>query len=226
ITLLQSFNALVLWLSLLMVTGSVNTYNPEQKIYSCPLIQCSALAVNGLPVRAGRDGHKGEKGQSGEGFRGLQSSPGKAGPPRIKGDLGPQGQKGEKGVKNKILMFLQSDLQPFSVFFQKLFVLISDLILKNIKSIGKKIVSTGKENILTNRKSLCAEAGNTLASPRTKAKNTALEDSMKPSKQAHIRVAAVQTEGKFMNLNGGAETYRNCNSGEPKKLKNEDYAVI
>ncbi|KAM6067572.1 LOW QUALITY PROTEIN: mannose-binding protein-like [Chlamydotis macqueenii] len=61
-TLLQPFNALVLWLSLLMVTSSINTDKPEEKIYSCPVIQCSAPAVSGLPGRDGRDG-QGEKGE-------------------------------------------------------------------------------------------------------------------------------------------------------------------
>ncbi|KAM9281988.1 LOW QUALITY PROTEIN: mannose-binding protein-like [Cariama cristata] len=97
-TLLQSFNALVLWLSLLIVTSSVNTDKPEKKIYSCPVIQCSAPAVNGLPGRGGRDGSKG-KGKPGEESRGLQGFCGKAGPLGIKGNLGPQGEKGEKGGK-------------------------------------------------------------------------------------------------------------------------------
>ncbi|KAM6091425.1 mannose-binding protein-like [Theristicus caerulescens] len=60
------FNALVLWLSLLMVISSVNTDKPEEKIYSCPVIQCSAPAVNGLPGREGRDGRDGPKGEKGE----------------------------------------------------------------------------------------------------------------------------------------------------------------
>nr|XP_009487078.1 PREDICTED: LOW QUALITY PROTEIN: mannose-binding protein C-like [Pelecanus crispus] len=97
-TLLQPSNALVLWLSLLIVISSVNTDKPERKIYSCPVIQCSAPVVNGLPGRDGRDGPKGEKGERGEGLRGLQGFSGKAGPLGIKGDLGPQGEKGECGI--------------------------------------------------------------------------------------------------------------------------------
>ncbi|NXX12217.1 MBL protein, partial [Podargus strigoides] len=231
-TLLQPFSALVLWLSLLMVPSSVNTDRPEEKIYSCPVIQCSAPAVNGLPGRDGRDGPKGEKGEPGEGLRGLNGFPGKAGPPGIKGDSGPQGAKGEKGECGTVVT---DDLQrQVTALETKVQVLEAELnrykqalILKNIKSIGKKIfVSTGKEDTFDNGKSLCAKAGSVLPSPRNEAENTALKDLIKPLKQAYIGISDEQTEGRFMYLNGETVTYTNWNAGEPNNLKNEDCAVV
>ncbi|XP_009330977.1 PREDICTED: LOW QUALITY PROTEIN: pulmonary surfactant-associated protein D [Pygoscelis adeliae] len=231
-TLLQPFNALVLWLSPLTATSSVNTDKPEEKIYSYPVIQCSAPAVNGLPGRDGRDGPKGERGEPGEGLRGLQVFPGKAGPPGIKGALGPQGEKGKKGERGIVVT---DDLQrQVTALETKVQVLEAELnrykkalILKNMKSTGKKkIVSTGKDDTFDNGKPLCAKAGSALASPRNEAENTALEDLVRPSKQAYLGISDEQTEGRFMYRNGGAVTYRNWNAGEPNNLKNEDCAVI
>lgn len=73
-TLLQPFSALVLWISLMMVMSSVNTDKPEENRYSCPVIQCSAPAVNGLPGRDGRDGPKGEKGDPGTELRAFSNT--------------------------------------------------------------------------------------------------------------------------------------------------------
>ncbi|XP_009812832.2 mannose-binding protein [Gavia stellata] len=243
------FNALELWLSLLMVVSSVNTDKPEEKIYSCPVIQCSAPAVNGLP---GKDG-RGEKGEPG-GLRGLQGFPGKVGPLEIKGDLGPKGEKGEKYIFKKIFVLMSGilitsfeercDFQKFVVtddlqrqvtaLETKVQVLEAEvnrykkaLILKNIKSIGgKNICLNWKEDIFDNGKSLCAKAGSALASPRNEAENTALKDLTRPSKQAYMRIFDEQTEGRFMYLKGGAVTYRSWTAGEPNNLKNEDCAVI
>ncbi|NXG58981.1 MBL protein, partial [Hemiprocne comata] len=230
--LLQPFSALVLWLSLLMVTSSTNTDKPEEKIYSCPVIQCSAPAVHVLPGRDGRDGPKGEKGEPGEGLRGLHGFPGKVGPPGIKGDLGPQGEKGQKGECGSV--GTDDVLRRVTALEMKVQVLEAELnryktalILKNIKSIGKKIfVSTGKEDTFDNGKSLCAKAGSVLASPMNEAENTALKDLMRASKHAYLGISDEQTEGRFMYLNGGAVTYTNWEAGEPNNLKNEDCAVI
>ncbi|NXJ75843.1 MBL protein, partial [Trogon melanurus] len=231
-TLLQPSNAFILWLSLLMVPSSVNMDKPEEKTYSCPVIQCSAPAVIGLPGRDGRDGPKGEKGEPGEELRGPPGFPGKVGPPGLKGDLGPQGVKGEKGERGIVVA---DDLQrKVTALETKIQVLEAELnkykqalILKKIKSIGKKIfVSTGKEDTFANGKSLCEKAGSILASPRNEAENTAVKDLIAPSKQAYIGISDEQTEGRFMYLNGGAVTYSNWKDGEPNNLKNEDCAVI
>ncbi|KAK4821124.1 hypothetical protein QYF61_013510 [Mycteria americana] len=238
-TLFQPFNASVLWLSLLMVISSVNRDKPEEKMYSCPVIQCSAPAVNGLPGRDGRDGPKGE------GLRSLQGFPREVGPPEIKGDLGPQREKGQKGECGIVVT---DDLQRQVTALETKVRVLEDGLnrykkdslhanpanllkaisfdFKKIKSIGKKIfVSTGKEDTFDNGKSLCAKAGSAFASPRNEAENTVLKD-LRPSKQAYMGICDEQTEGMFMYLNGGAVTYRNWNAGEPNNLKNEDCAVI
>jgi len=59
-TLVQPFNALVLRL---LIISLVNTDKPEAKIYSCPVTQCSAPVLSGLPGRC--ETLKGEKGQAG-----------------------------------------------------------------------------------------------------------------------------------------------------------------
>ncbi|NWQ95423.1 MBL protein, partial [Burhinus bistriatus] len=238
-TFLQPFNALELWLSLLMVISSVNTDNPEEKIYSCPVIQCTAPAVNGLPGRDGRDDPRvGEKLRKhsndfilnhtpGEGLRGLQGFPGKAGPPGIKGDLGPQGEKRGKGEHGNKKYIFHRQVSALKIKVQVLEAELNrykkGLILKNIKNIGKKIfVSTGKEVTFDNGKSLCAKARSALISPR----NEASKDLIKLSKQAYMAISDEQTEGRFMHLNRRTITYTNRNAGEPNNLKNEGCAVI
>ncbi|XP_009996431.1 PREDICTED: mannose-binding protein C-like [Chaetura pelagica] len=230
--LLLPFNALVFWLSLLMVTSSINTDKTEEKISSCTVVQYSAPAVHVLQGRDGRDGPKGEKGEPGEGLRGLHGSPGKMGPPGIKGDSGPQGEKGEKGECGSVVT--DDLLRQVTALEIKVQVLEAELnryktalILKNIKSIGKKIfVSTGKEDTFDNGKSLCAQAGSVLASPMNEAENTALKDLMRPSKNAYLGISDEQTESTFIYLNGGAITYTNWKAGEPNNANNEDCVVI
>ncbi|NXJ05511.1 MBL protein, partial [Odontophorus gujanensis] len=231
-TLLQPFSALLLCLSVMMAKSSVGTDKTEEKMYSCPIIQCSAPAVNGLPGRDGRDGPKGEKGDPGEGLRGLQGFPGKAGPPGLKGEVGPQGEKGQKGERGIVIT---DDLQrQITALEAKIQVLEDDLnrykramTLNDIVNVGKKMfVSTGKKHNFETGKSLCAKAGSVLASPRNEAENTALKDLVNPSKQAYIGISDAQTEGKFMYLSGGPLTYSNWRPGEPNNLKNEDCAVI
>ncbi|NXS76640.1 MBL protein, partial [Pandion haliaetus] len=240
-TLLQPFNALVLWLSLLIVIRCVVLVpdEPEEKIYSCPVIQGSVPAVNGLPGRYGRDGPKGENGEPEEESRGLQGFPGKAGPPEIKEDLGPQGEKGENGENGTVVTDdLHRQVTALETKVQGLEAELNrdekakgrsliTLILKNIKSIGKKIfVSTEKEGTFDNGKSLCAKAGSALASPRNETENTALKDLSLLQRCCYKGISAEQTEGTFMYLNGEAVIYRNWNAGEPNNLKNEDCAVM
>ncbi|XP_003207822.1 mannose-binding protein isoform X1 [Meleagris gallopavo] len=231
-TILQPFSALLLCLSLMMATSSLTTDKPEEKMYSCPIIQCSAPAVNGLPGRDGRDGPKGEKGDPGEGLRGLQGLPGKAGPPGLKGEVGPQGVKGQKGERGIVVT---DDLQrQITALEAKIRILEDDLIrykkamiLKDIVNVAKKMfVATGKKDNFEKGKSLCAKAGGMLASPRNEAENTALKDLVSPSSQAYIGISDAQTEGKFMYLSGGPLTYSNWKPGEPNNMKNEDCAVI
>ncbi|XP_015721592.1 mannose-binding protein [Coturnix japonica] len=231
-TLLQPLSAILLCLSLMMATSSLSTEKPEEKMYSCPIIQCSAPAVNGLPGRDGRDGPKGEKGDPGEGLRGLQGLPGKAGPPGLKGEVGPQGVKGQKGERG---IDVSDDLhRQITALETKIRVLEDDLnrykkamTLKDIVNVGKKMfVSSGKKDNFEKGKSLCAKAGSVLASPRNEAENAALSDLVNPLGSAYLGISDAQTEGRFMYLSGGPLTYSNWKSGEPNNLRNEDCAVI
>ncbi|NXL85623.1 MBL protein, partial [Alectura lathami] len=231
-TLLQPYCTLVLWTLLMMATSSVNTDIPEEKMYSCPIIQCSAPAVNGLPGRDGRDGPKGEKGDPGEGLRGLQGLPGKAGPPGLKGQVGPQGVKGQKGERGIVVT---DDLQRQITALETKTRVLEDelnrykkaLILKDIIRVGIKLfVSTGKKDTFENGKSFCAKAGGALATPRNEAENTALKGLVKPSTQAYIGLSDAQTEGRFVYLSGGPVTYTNWKTGEPNNVRNEDCVEI
>uniref|UniRef100_A0A452I219 C-type lectin domain-containing protein n=1 Tax=Gopherus agassizii TaxID=38772 RepID=A0A452I219_9SAUR len=215
--LCQPFKDLVLAMALMMATG-VDINKHEKNMNSCPVIQCCAPGTNGLPGRDGRDGKEGPKGEKGDqGLRGLQGFPGKAGPQGTKGDQGPQGEKGQKGES-------ASDKSTFSdsgilvnIFFS----------FRWVKSVGKKtFMLTGTKDSFENGKSLCTKAGGALACPHNRAENTALQEILKDSEQAYLGMSDVQTEGKFLYLNGGPVTYTNWETGEPNNNKNEDCVAM
>uniref|UniRef100_A0A663F1K7 Mannose binding lectin 2 n=1 Tax=Aquila chrysaetos chrysaetos TaxID=223781 RepID=A0A663F1K7_AQUCH len=193
---------------------------PEEKVYSCPVIQCSAPAVNGLPGRDGRDAPKGEKQEPGTELRTFSNI--------VFFIL----------LIIPLVLFHASFILSFRLFTSLLFFYPIVLLqaphnvrklkmLSNIKSIGKKIfVSTEKEDTFYNGKSFCAKAGSALASPRKEAENTTLKDLITPSTQAYMGISAEQTKSTFMYPNEEAVTYRNWNAGEPNNLKNEDCAVM
>ncbi|XP_074816040.1 mannose-binding protein-like [Natator depressus] len=237
----QPVKALVLAMALMMASGGdINKH--EEYMHACPVIQCCAPGTNGLPGRDGRDGKegpKGEKGDQGDGLRGLQGFPGKAGPQGAKGDQGPQGEKGQKGESasekltisysafdalqrqvaalEKNIQTLQADVSRHQNFFS----------LQWVKSVGKKrFMSTGRKDSFENGKSLCAKAGGALACPRNQAENTALQEIVKASEQTYLGISDVQTEGKFVYLNGEPVTYTNWNTGEPNNNGNEDCVVM
>ncbi|XP_043407079.1 mannose-binding protein [Chelonia mydas] len=228
----QPVKALVLAMALMMASGGdINKH--EESMNACPVIQCCAPGTNGLPGRDGRDGKegpKGEKGDQGAGLRGLQGFPGKAGPQGAKGDQGPQGEKGQKGESatfdalqrqvaalEKNIQTLQADVSRHQNFFS----------LQWVKSVGKKtFMSTGRKDSFENGKSLCAKAGGALACPRNQAENTALQEIVKASEQTYLGISDVQTEGKFVYLNGEPVTYTNWNTGEPNNNGNEDCVAM
>uniref|UniRef100_A0A8C3FNL5 Mannose binding lectin 2 n=1 Tax=Chrysemys picta bellii TaxID=8478 RepID=A0A8C3FNL5_CHRPI len=209
--LCQPFKALVLAVALMMSS----------------VLQCCAPGTNGLSGRDGRDG------KEGAGLRGLQGFPGKAGPQGTKGDQGPQGEKGQKGESatfdalqrqvttlEKNIQTLQADVSRH----QKCEICLHDCIFG---SVGKKtFMSTGTKDSFKNGKSLCAKAGVALACPHNHAENTALQEILKDSEQAYLGMSDVQTEGKFLYLNGEPVTYTNWNTGEPNDNKNEVCVAI
>uniref|UniRef100_A0A8B9MJ08 C-type lectin domain-containing protein n=1 Tax=Accipiter nisus TaxID=211598 RepID=A0A8B9MJ08_9AVES len=205
-TLLQPFSALVLWLSLLMVTRCVVLVpdKPEEKVYPCPVIQCSAPAVNGLPGRDGRD----LRTFSNSVFLILLIIP--------------------------LVLFHASFILSFSndlhrqvtALERKVQVLEAELNRYKKVLVKKIFVSTEKEDTFDNGKSFCAKAGSASASSRKEAENTTLKNLITPSMQAYMGISAEQTKSTFMYLNEEAVTYRNRNAGEPNNLKKEDCAVM
>nr|XP_025043928.1 mannose-binding protein-like [Pelodiscus sinensis] len=238
----QLLKALALAMALVMASG-VDVNKHEEKMSTCPVIQCCAPGTNGLPGRDGRDGRegpKGEKGDQGAGERGLQGFPGKAGPQGTRGNQGPRGEKGQKGENasekstpplsafdalqrqvsalEKNIQTLQADISKFQNIFN----------LRWAKIVGKKIfVSTGTKASFQHGKSLCAKAGGSLSCPRNEAENAALKEVVKTeSNRAYLGLTDMQTEGKFVYLNGEPVAYTNWNSGEPNDQDNEDCVLI
>uniref|UniRef100_K7FW02 C-type lectin domain-containing protein n=1 Tax=Pelodiscus sinensis TaxID=13735 RepID=K7FW02_PELSI len=225
--------ALALAMALVMASG-VDVNKHEEKMSTCPVIQCCAPGTNGLPGRDGRDGREGPKGENqtlGAGERGLQGFPGKAGPQGTRGNQGPRGEKGQKGENatfdalqrqvsalEKNIQTLQADISKFQNIFN----------LRWAKIVGKKIfVSTGTKASFQHGKSLCAKAGGSLSCPRNEAENAALQEVMKKeSNGAYLGLTDMQTEGKFVYLNGEPVAYTNWNSGEPNDQDNEDCVLI
>uniref|UniRef100_A0A8D2JHN5 C-type lectin domain-containing protein n=1 Tax=Varanus komodoensis TaxID=61221 RepID=A0A8D2JHN5_VARKO len=76
-------------------------------------------------------------------------------------------------------------------------------------------------------KVLCEKAGGALATPRNVAENTALKDIVKrKSEYAFLAINDIQTEGRFVYLDGTPVNYKNWNRGEPNDLDNEDCAIL
>uniref|UniRef100_A0A8C4YL92 C-type lectin domain-containing protein n=1 Tax=Gopherus evgoodei TaxID=1825980 RepID=A0A8C4YL92_9SAUR len=215
--LCQPFKDLVLAMALMMATG-VDINKHEKNMNSCPVIQCCAPGTNGLPGRDGRDGKEGPKGEKGDqGLRGLQGFPGKAGPQGTKGDQGPQGEKGQKGESASDKSTFSDSGILINIFFS----------FRWVKSVGKKtFMLTGTKDSFENGKSLCTKAGGALACPHNRAENIALQEILKDSEQAYLGMSDVQTEGKFLYLNGGPVTYTNWETGEPNNNKNEDCVAM
>ncbi|TFK09505.1 Collectin-46 [Platysternon megacephalum] len=117
----------------------------------------------------------------------------------------------------KNIQTLQADVSRHQKFFS----------LRWVKSVGKKtFMSTGTKDSFENGKSLCAKAGGALACPHNHAENTALREILKDSERAYLGMSDVQTEGKFLYLNGEPVTYTNWEMGEPNNNKNEDCVAM
>ncbi|XP_026534178.1 mannose-binding protein-like isoform X2 [Notechis scutatus] len=198
---------------------------------SCPVLACGNPGIAGLPGRDGRDGAKGEKGDTGLQVKGQPGVPGKAGPAGPKGNTGAPGQKGQKGEMSavdtvqrqvaaleRVVQTLQAEVRKS----QKIFA------MQGVTTIGgKTFVSTGQNHNFANGKALCSNAGGALAVAMNVAENTALAAMAKRNgKQIHLGVTDLQTEGKFVYLNGQAVRYTNWKSSEPNNLNNEDCVVL
>lgn len=92
---------------------------------------------------------------------------------------------------------------------------------------GKTFVSTGQSDNFANGKALCSNAGGALAVARNVAENTALAAMAKRNgKHIYLGMSDLQTEGKFVYLNGQAVSYTNWKSSEPNNLNEEDCVIL
>uniref|UniRef100_A0A8C4UGH9 C-type lectin domain-containing protein n=1 Tax=Falco tinnunculus TaxID=100819 RepID=A0A8C4UGH9_FALTI len=211
-TLLQPFDTSVLWLSLLMVTGSVSTDKHKEKMYCCPVLQRSAPAVNGLPGRDGRDGPKGEKGEPGTGlwpFRDPMRPGTLMGPPRRGNRPWAQGEKGAKGILDQHVK--KADVRVFS--FHVLVLALNG----KIKEAGEKIIaSNGKVVGFTSALESCEKAGGTLARPTNKEENEAILSFVQQyNKYAYLGIKEHENSGQFRHIYGTPLNYTNWHRNEP-----------
>uniref|UniRef100_A0A8D0DKJ8 C-type lectin domain-containing protein n=2 Tax=Salvator merianae TaxID=96440 RepID=A0A8D0DKJ8_SALMN len=226
--LLQLFKVLFLGASLVLPSVS-ETSTCEAN--TCTVMACGNPGLNGLPGRDGKDGLKGEKGDAGASVRGQQGFPGKAGPPGSSGVQGPRGQKGEKGetaavdsVHGKVTS-LEKNIQTLQDDLNKYKKIVT---LQGAIHVGRKtFVSTGLHDTFANGKNKCTKEGAALASPRNAAENLALKEIVKKhAMHAFLDINDIQTEGRFVYLNGSPVAYTNWKRGEPNNYDNVEDCVI
>ncbi|XP_070608083.1 mannose-binding protein-like isoform X3 [Erythrolamprus reginae] len=200
---LQPFNTLLLLVigALLALAAVPETRSLDTN--SCTILACGNPGAAGLPGRDGRDGAKGEKGDTGLQLKGQQGYPGKAGPAGPKGNTGAQGAKGDKG--------------EISVFT-----------MQGVTTVGgKTFVSTGRTENFANGKVFCSNAGGALAAPKNVAENTALAAiAQRSGRHILLGLSDLQTEGRFVYLNGEAVSYTNWHPSEPNNLNDEDCVIL
>ncbi|KAH0623425.1 hypothetical protein JD844_006170 [Phrynosoma platyrhinos] len=146
----------------------------------------TCLSITGTPGISGPPGQKGDQG--------LQGLPGKAGPPGPKGDHGPVGERGPKGDHGG-----KAHLFP------------------NGRSVHGKLFKTdGSQGDFQDSKATCFQAGGQLASPRTPAENSAIQQIVvRHNKGAYLGMNDLQSKGTFKHLNGDEVGYTNWANGEP-----------
>ncbi|KAM3834766.1 mannose-binding protein-like [Vipera latastei] len=228
---LRLFKTLLLFFSGASLALAASPETRSWDTNSCTVLACGNPGVAGLPGRDGRDGAKGEKGDIGLQVKGQQGVPGKAGPSGPKGNTGAPGQKGQKGemaavdpvqrqvaALEKTVQTLQTQLSKS----QKIFA------MQGVTTVGgKTFVSTGQSENFANGKSLCSHAGGALAVAMNVAENTALTAMAKRlNKYIYLGVSDLQTEGKFVYLNGQPVRYTKWKSTEPNNLNEEDCAIL
>uniref|UniRef100_A0A2D4NJB2 C-type lectin domain-containing protein n=1 Tax=Micrurus spixii TaxID=129469 RepID=A0A2D4NJB2_9SAUR len=228
---LQPFHTLLL---LFLGASLVLAAAPETRSLdtnSCTVLACGNPGLPGLPGRDGRDGAKGEKGDTGLQVKGQQGFPGKAGPAGPKGNPGAPGQKGQKGEMSAVDT-IQRQVAALEKMVQTLQAEVSKsrkiFTMQGVTTVGgKTFVSTGQSDNFANGKALCSNAGGALAVAMNVAENTALAAMAKRNgKQIYLGISDLQTEGKFVYLNGQALSYTNWKRSEPNNLNNEDCVVL
>lgn len=92
----------------------------------------------------------------------------------------------------------------------------------------KTFFSTRLHSTFATGRSLCAEAGTAMASPKNAAENAAVHELTKrDSKSAFLDITDIQREGTFMYADGVPVRYTNWKQGEPNDAhKSEDCTTI
>ncbi|XP_070608082.1 mannose-binding protein-like isoform X2 [Erythrolamprus reginae] len=228
---LQPFNTLLLLVigALLALAAVPETRSLDTN--SCTILACGNPGAAGLPGRDGRDGAKGEKGDTGLQLKGQQGYPGKAGPAGPKGNTGAQGAKGDKGeisavnavqrqvaALEKTIQTLQAEVSKSKKIFT----------MQGVTTVGgKTFVSTGRTENFANGKVFCSNAGGALAAPKNVAENTALAAiAQRSGRHILLGLSDLQTEGRFVYLNGEAVSYTNWHPSEPNNLNDEDCVIL
>ncbi|XP_028584276.1 mannose-binding protein-like [Podarcis muralis] len=212
-----------------LMLGTSPALATDSETNTCTVMACGNPGIPGLPGRDGRDGPKGEKGDQGVQVRGQQGFPGKAGPPGLPGIAGPPGQKGQKGE----MAAITSTQQQLTALEKKIQTLQADLtkykkivMLQQVKVGEKFFVSTGQELTYSNGKRLCENGGAALATPKNAAENAALAEIVKRnSKIVFLGINDIQTEGRFVYVNGAPLSYTNWKQGEPNNSGNKEDCV-
>ncbi|KAF7247292.1 Mannose-binding protein [Varanus komodoensis] len=244
--LLQLFDVLLLGTALVLSLLSGTCRSQEN---TCTVMACGNPGLNGLPGRDGKDGAKGEKGDPGIIFWAMYSRRDmrKGVPPAIH-DCIAGGTQAMVMVCNdfssppvgygciafpcQAVNDIQRQVTALEKNIQTLQADLSKhkkvLLMQGAMSVGgKTFVSTGQYHTFSGGKVLCEKAGGALATPRNVAENTALKDIVKrKSEYAFLAINDIQTEGRFVYLDGTPVNYKNWNRGEPNDLDNEDCAIL
>ncbi|KAL1780483.1 pulmonary surfactant-associated protein D [Sigmodon hispidus] len=202
---------------------------PGPKGEAGPKGEVGAPGMQGSAGTKGPAGPKGERGAPGNagatgpaGAVGPQGAPGSRGPPGLKGDRGTPGERGAKGdsglpdsaALRQQIEALKGQLQHLEAAFShyKKAALFPDG-----RSVGDKIFRTGvSEKPFEDAQEVCRQAGGQLASPRSAAENTAIQQLITAhNKAAFLSMTDVDTEGKFTYPTGEPLVYSNWAPGEP-----------
>nr|XP_060625008.1 pulmonary surfactant-associated protein D-like isoform X3 [Anolis sagrei ordinatus] len=182
---------------------------------------------------AGMTGAKGDVGNMGlQGATGPQGPEGRIGPPGSKGDKGYTGEKGTKGdsglsevnlLKNRVIA-LEGQLNALQASFSKYQ---KAHLFPNGKSVLRKLFKTdGSQGSFESSKATCLQAGGQLASPKTLAENSAIQQIVaRHNKAAYLGMNDLQSEGTYKHLNGDEVIYTNWATEEPNNAGGKEDCI-
>ncbi|XP_051837962.1 pulmonary surfactant-associated protein D-like isoform X2 [Antechinus flavipes] len=193
----------------------------------------------------GPAGPKGEKGVPGErgppgnvgaaGPVGVSGLPGPSGPKGSSGPKGDRGLPGEKGAKGESglteinalkqqVLALQEQMKILQTSFSKYQ---KAELFPSGRAVGVNIFKTsGFEGNFKKALQSCRQAGGEVASPRSAAENTAVQEIVTIyNKAAFLGMTDSQTEGKFIYPTGEPLGYSNWAPGEPNNDQDKEDCI-